>query len=149
GGALRHYRIISLDQRGTGRSSAVSSATMQRFETDAEAGEFLLNFRADSIIKDAEYLRKNVFGGKRWSTLGQSYGGFLTLTYLSHAPEALVACYVTGGLASIWPSAKTVYERTYPRVLAKNAEFYARYPHHVDTVAKIADRLAEGDVTLP
>ena len=81
--------------------------------------------------------------------MGQSYGGFLTLTYLSKAPEGLCACYVTGGLASIDPSAAEVYRRTYPRVEAKNREFYRRYPHNVEQVAAIADRLAADDVRLP
>ncbi len=114
-----------------------------------EGADYLACFRADSIISDAEELRNKVFGGRRWSTLGQSYGGFLTLTYLSKAPDALTACYVTGGLASVDPSAAEVYRRTYPRVAAKNREFYRRYPHNVERIGRIADRLAESDVLLP
>ena len=44
------------------------------------------------------------------------------------APEALTACLVTGGLASLRPSAAEVYRRTYPRALAKNREYERRYP---------------------
>ena len=50
--------------------------------------------RADSIVRDAEVLRDQVAGGRTWETLGQSYGGFVTMTYLSLAPEGLDACYV-------------------------------------------------------
>ncbi|HZX02751.1 alpha/beta fold hydrolase [Kribbella sp.] len=146
--ALKTHRVVLMDQRGTGRSTPVSARRMAAM-TAEEGAAYLAHFRADSIVADAEHLRKAVFGGKRWSTLGQSYGGFLTLTYLSRASEGLSACYVTGGLASIDPSAAEVYRRTYPRVAAKNREFYRRYPHNVERVGRIADRLAADDVRLP
>ena len=65
---------------------------------------------------------------ERWDTLGQSYGGFITLTYLSRAPHALRTCYVTGGLPGIATTADEVYRRTFPRVAARTREFYRRYP---------------------
>ncbi len=146
--ALKNYRVILLDQRGTGRSTPASGQRMAAMSAE-EGADYLACFRADSIIADAEHLRTTVFGGRKWSTLGQSYGGFLTLTYLSKAPDGLTACYVTGGLASIDPSAAEVYRRTYPRVAAKNRAFYQRYPHNVERVGRIADRLADSDVRLP
>ncbi len=149
GPALTRYRVILMDQRGTGRSSRIEGERMNSFDSPGLGADFLLHFRADSIVADAEHLRKTVFGGQKWSTLGQSYGGFLTLTYLSQAPEGLQACYVTGGLASIWPDAREVYKRTFPRVEAKNQVFYARYPHHIDTVQNVAETLTETDVYLP
>ncbi|MCG5217957.1 alpha/beta fold hydrolase [Streptosporangium sp. KLBMP 9127] len=149
GQALLTHRVVLLDQRGTGRSTRVDGRGMGGFDDAEQAADHLACFRADSIVADAEHLRKTVFGGRRWATLGQSYGGFLTMTYLSYAPEGLSACYVTGGLPSLAPDAAEVYRRTYPRVAAKNAEFYRRYPQHLDSVARIADRLAEGDVLLP
>ncbi|MER5334166.1 alpha/beta fold hydrolase [Micromonospora sp. NPDC002717] len=147
--ALRDHRVVLVDQRGTGRSTRVDGRRMGAFATAEEAASFLACFRADSIVADHEHLRKSVFGGERWSTLGQSYGGFVTLTYLSKAPEGLSACCVTGGLPGLDPSAAEVYRRTYPRVEAKNREFYRRYPHQAAQVGRIADRLAEGDVLLP
>ncbi|AIY02204.1 putative prolyl aminopeptidase [Arthrobacter sp. PAMC 25486] len=153
GQALKTHRVLLLDQRGTGRSTRIDAATMARFgegAAGAAAGaDYLSHFRADSIVSDAEHIRKTRFGGRRWSTMGQSYGGFLTLTYLSRAPEALEACYVTGGLASIWPDASEVYRRTFPRTAGKNHEFYARYPHQLKQAAAVADHLANHDVRLP
>ncbi|TCO52150.1 proline iminopeptidase [Kribbella antiqua] len=149
GQALKTYRVILLDQRGTGRSTPISGRRMASFTTAEEGADYLACFRGDSIVRDAEYLRTTVFGGGKWSTLGQSYGGFLTMTYLSQAPEGLTACYVTGGLPSITPDAAEVYRRTYPRVAAKNREFYRRYPHNVERIGAIADRLAADDVRLP
>ncbi|MGQ3215703.1 alpha/beta fold hydrolase [Shinella sp.] len=146
--ALKTHRAILPDQRGTGRSTPVDAATIAGFEAEAGA-DYLACFRADSIVDDLEHLRKTSFGGKRWQTLGQSYGGFLTLTYLSRAPEALSACYIAGGIPSLDPSADEVYRHTYPRVRAKNDIFYKRYPEDGALVARIADFIDANVVLLP
>ncbi|WP_375389504.1 alpha/beta fold hydrolase [uncultured Amnibacterium sp.] len=149
GALLERYRLVLLDQRGTGRSSRVDGARMRAFGTGEAGAAFLGRFRADSIVRDAEHLRATDFGGRRWATIGQSYGGWLTMTYLSIAPEALTACLVTGGLAGLHPSAAEVYRRTYPRALAKNREFERRYPGDVAIAGRVADLLDAEDVRLP
>ncbi len=146
--ALKTHRVILPDQRGTGRSTPVDAAAIAGFDGAAGA-DYLACFRADSIVQDLEHLRKSVFGGARWQTLGQSYGGFLTLTYLSRAPEGLSACYVAGGLPGLDPSAEAVYRRTYPRVRGKNELFYRRYPGDRALIARIADLLDAECVRLP
>jgi pimeloyl-ACP methyl ester carboxylesterase len=147
--ALKAYRVILLDQRGTGRSSRVEGATMAQFPTGEAAGNYLACFRADSIVADLEHLRKTVFGGSRWETLGQSYGGFVTLTYLSQAPEGLAACYIAGGLPSIRHCADEIYRRTYPRVAARTARLYKRYPCDAAQIGALADFVDANDVRLP
>ncbi|SDE41781.1 proline iminopeptidase [Blastococcus fimeti] len=147
--ALRDHRVVLLDQRGTGRSSRVTAATMQRLPGAQAAAAHLLAFRADSIVADAEHVRATLYGGRRWTTLGQSYGGFLTLTYLSTAPEALDRCLITGGLAGLHADAREVYRRTYPRVANKVRRFYERYPADVGRFAEVADRIAATQVHLP
>jgi len=149
GEALATHRVVLLDQRGTGRSSAVRGAALAARGTAAAQAEHLAHFRADAIVADAEHVRRTVYGGRRWTTLGQSYGGFLTLTYLSRAPEALSACLVTGGLPGLRADARAVYRRTQPRVVGKNARYRARYPQDEAVLARVADRLAAGDVRLP
>jgi proline iminopeptidase len=147
--ALKTHRVILPDQRGTGRSTRIEAATMAQFADGAAGADYLVKFRADSIVDDFEHVRKTLFGGKRWESLGQSYGGFLTLTYLSRYPGALGACYVAGGLASLRPSADEVYRRTYPRAAAKSARFYKRFPNDVARVATLADFIDANDVRLP
>ena len=147
--ALEKFRVVLLDQRGTGRSSAVDGRHMARFATGEEGADFLACFRADSIIRDAEHLRKSVYEGRTWSTLGQSYGGFLTLSYLSMAPEALEACYVTGGLAGLDATAEDIYARTFPRVAAKNRLYHARFPDDAAQLARIVEQISTTDVRLP
>lgn len=149
GHMLATHRVVLLDQRGTGRSTPVRAAHLADLGSAAEQAEYLACFRADSIVDDAEHLRTTVYGGRRWASVGQSYGGFLTLTYLSRAPHALSACYVTGGLPSIDPDPHEVYRRTYPRTAAKNALYARRYPADAERLARVADRLDVGDVLLP
>jgi pimeloyl-ACP methyl ester carboxylesterase len=147
--ALKTHRVLLPDQRGTGRSTRIESSTMVQFPNGEAAANYLVLFRADSIVADLEHVRKTLFGGKRWESLGQSYGGFLTLTYLSKAPEALGACYVAGGLASLRPSADEVYRRTYPRAASKTARYYKRFPDDVARVSALADFIDGNEVRLP
>ncbi|MEY9873470.1 pimeloyl-ACP methyl ester carboxylesterase [Streptacidiphilus sp. MAP12-33] len=147
--ALRTHRVLLLDQRGTGRSTPVTGRTAARFPNAEAFAAYLGHFRADAIVADAEALRRALTGGQRWETLGQSYGGFCTLTYLSQAPEGLAACYVTGGLAGLAATAEDVYRATAPRVEAKNAAFAARYPADQLTLRRLAERLAKEPARLP
>ncbi|MFI8929048.1 alpha/beta fold hydrolase [Streptomyces sp. NPDC053474] len=147
--ALKTHRVLLLDQRGTGRSTPITARTASRFPSPRQLADHLGYFRADSIVADAELIRRQLCGEEPWETLGQSYGGFLTLTYLSQAPEGLRACHVTGGLPGLTATAEDVYARTYPRVRARVLDFYARYPDDAPRLRKLADLLAATDVRLP
>ncbi len=146
--ALATHRVVLLDQRGTGRSTRVDGRAIARFDDARTAADYLACFRQDAIVEDAERLRTTVYGGRRWATLGQSYGGFLTLRYLSTHPEALTACYVTGGLIGIDATAEDVYARTFPRQLARDAQFARAFPADVAVLHAIADQCAAGSVVL-
>lgn len=146
--AVQTHRVVLLDQRGTGRSGRIDGRSAVLTDPH-RAADVLACYRADAIVEDAELLRRTVYGGRRWATLGQSYGGFITLTYLSRHPEALTACYVTGGLPGITASAEDVYARTFDRQAARNAELARRHPHDVALLGRMADRLTAGDVALP
>lgn len=147
--AIKHFRIVLPDQRGTGRSSAIDSHTMRALAHPHDQAAYLKHFLADSIVRDVEHLRRTVFGARSWVTLGQSYGGFLTLAYLSAFPEGLAASFTTGGIPHVPVDPTEVYAHTFPRMKAKTESFYKHYPQDRDRVAAIADRLAQGDVTLP
>ena len=126
-----------------------TAASLARFDDPATAADYLACFRGDAIVADAEHLRTTVYGGRPWATLGQSYGGFLTLTYLSRHPEALTMCLVTGGLPPATATAAQVYAATYRRQDARNRELARQFPDDVATLGSIADLLAAQDVRLP
>lgn len=90
--ALKDYRLLMVDQRGTGRSTPVGSLPGL---TPQQQAEYLTHFRADSIVRDAELMQAKM-GVERWSVLGQSFGGFCVMTYLSSAPQALREAFVSG-----------------------------------------------------
>ena len=147
--ALRDYRVVLVDQRGTGASTPVDQHVVAERGSGAAGAEFLAHFRADSIVRDLEHVRKSMYEGRRWATLAQSFGGWITLTYLSFAPEGLAASYICGGVPGTPPRAADVYRRTFDRVAAKTAELYRRYPGDAERVSEIADALAADDVRLP
>jgi pimeloyl-ACP methyl ester carboxylesterase len=143
--ALREFRVLLLDQRGTGRSSPVGTLPGL---TPQEQAARLGHFRADAIVRDAEWIRREL-GIERWSILGQSFGGFCALTYLSLAPEGLREALFTGGLPPVGPRIDEVYRATYDRVIERSRRFYTRYPEDRDRVIGISERLENDDVRLP
>jgi len=144
--ALLDYRVLLLDQRGTGRSTPVGSEIPG--DSPQTQAEYLTHFRADSIVRDAERIRGEL-GVERWSVLGQSFGGFTSMTYLSIAPEGLREAFITGGLAPIGRPVDDVYGATYRRLIERNRRYYERYPDDQDRVREILGRLDEEDVRLP
>jgi pimeloyl-ACP methyl ester carboxylesterase len=144
--ALQDYRVLLLDQRGTGRSTPVGSQIPGK--TPKEQAAYLAHFRADSIVRDAELIRQEL-GVDRWSVLGQSFGGFTSMTYLSIAPEALREAFITGGLAPIGRPVDDIYAATYQRAIERNRGYYERYPDDRKRAADIFGRLDDEDVRLP
>ncbi|MGW4031738.1 alpha/beta fold hydrolase [Streptomyces sp. NPDC004838] len=149
GRAVQEYRVLLLDQRGTGRSTPQNRQTLAgRGGPEAQA-DLLARFRADSIVADCELIRPQLTGGAPWSVLGQSFGGFCATHYLSTAPHALREVLITGGLPSLDAHADDVYRAAYPRITRKVEAHYARYPQDVERARRIAAHLAERPATLP
>ncbi|MEJ7753368.1 MAG: alpha/beta fold hydrolase [Candidatus Limnocylindrales bacterium] len=144
--ALQDYRVLLLDQRGTGRSTPVGGTIPG--DTPQEQADYLKYFRADSIVRDAELIRAEL-GGERWSVLGQSFGGFTSMTYLSIAPEGLREAFITGGLSAIGRPVDDIYGATYVRLLETNRAYFARYPGDRVRARDILQRLDDEDVRLP
>ncbi|MCZ2527264.1 alpha/beta fold hydrolase [Streptomyces sp. HB2AG] len=140
--ALDDYRVLLLDQRGTGRSTPANRQTVPLRGGPEQQAAYLAHFRADSIVRDAELIRRALLGeDSRWSLLGQSFGGFCALTYLSLAPEGLREVMITGGLAGLGRDAHEVYRAAYPRVERKNERYYRDFPQDVAAVRRIAAHL--------
>src|SRR3954452_8768564 len=145
--AVQDYRVLLLDQRGTGRSTAVTHQTLSGL-TPVEQAAYLKHFRADAIVRDCEAFRREL-GAEPWTVLGQSYGGFCAVTYLSLAPAGLTAALVTGGLPPLELGADDVYRATYRRLADRNRRYYERYPQDVDRVRTIVRTLTENEVKRP
>ena len=146
--AARDFRILMLDQRGTGLSSPIDRSTLPLRGATHQQAAYLEYFRADSIVADAELIRA-ALGSPPWSVYGQSYGGFCALTYLSFAPEGLREVFITGGLAPLSGPADDVYRATFKRVAARNAQYFGWYPEDRATVERIARHLRTTPEVLP
>jgi pimeloyl-ACP methyl ester carboxylesterase len=144
--ALQDFRVVLLDQRGTGRSTPVGAPALGG-RTSQEQAAYPTHFRADSIVRDAEALRA-ALGSPPWSVLGQSFGGFTTLTYLSLAPEGLREALFAGGLPPLGRHPDEIYRATFARVQERCRRYYERYPEdraRVVAAAELAPVLASGD----
>ena len=154
--ALDDFQVVMLDQRGTGRSTPVGPDTplpsdparTWRQATPAEQARDLTFFRADAIVADAELLREHL-GIERWALLGQSFGGFTALRYLSVAAESLSLALFTGGLPVVGPDIEHVYTTTWEGMITRSEQFWQRFPGDRNRFRRLAERAAAGELLLP
>ena len=142
--ALEDYQLVLLDQRGTGLSDPVGEPV----GTPADQAEFLSHLRADEIVADCEDLREDM-GIETWAVLGQSFGGFTALRYLTARPESLSAAYFTGGLPAVGRSADEIYAATYRELARKSRQFYARFPDDRERMRRLVDLAGQEALRLP
>lgn len=166
--ALRDYRVVMLDQRGTGQSTPIgldtalpegaidvvappgadhSAPATLREASPTQQADYLSHFRADAIVEDAELVRE-ALGARTWSLLGQSFGGFTALHYLSAHASSLDAAMFTGGLPKIGPDLDVVYETTWQGMIRRSEAHYARFPGDRDRMRRLAELAAAGRLVL-
>lgn len=152
----RGYQVLLLDHRGVGLSTPVSADMLKALPGGVEGQfEYLKLMRQDNTVRDCEAVRKCLTEGwpehkSKWSTFGQSYGGFVSLSYLSLHPEGLREVFLTGGLAPVGKTADEVYRATFPRVIKRNEAYYKKFPEDVEHVRQIAAYIeSKGGVPLP
>lgn len=143
--ALSDYQVLMLDQRGTGLSSPIGTLANM---TPREQADHLALFRADSIVHDAEHIRV-ALGVDRWSVLGQSFGGFCALAYLSAAPDSLREVFFTGGVPPVGRAVDDIYRATYATMLQRNQRYYRRYPGDRSRVLALHELIDAGEIVLP
>ncbi|KAJ1734719.1 hypothetical protein LPJ61_000921 [Coemansia biformis] len=150
------YQILLVDQRGTGLSSPISAGTLdQQFASVEDKVEYVSHFRADSIVRDCELIRKILCQGRadgdgqKIALLGQSFGGFCIATFLSLFPGSVSKALIAGGVPPLVDSPDAVYMATYRRVIARNKQYYDKFPRDVARVRAIVKHLNENDVALP
>jgi pimeloyl-ACP methyl ester carboxylesterase len=144
--ALAHYRVVMLDQRGTGLSTPVGDADLER--GSAAVAEYLTHLRADAIVRDCEAMREHL-SAETWSVLGQSFGGFTTLAYLSTDSDSLADVFITGGLSTVDRHPDEVYALCYDKMRAASERYYRRFPEHRDVMRRLVDQAAAGEIVLP
>ncbi|MFS0912841.1 alpha/beta fold hydrolase [Microbacterium sp. 179-I 3D2 NHS] len=144
--ALAHYRVVMLDQRGTGLSTPVGDDDLARGAS--AVAEHLTHLRADSIVRDCEAMREHL-GAATWTVLGQSFGGFTTLAYISTAAASLADVFITGGLSAVGRHPDDVYALCYDKMRDASERYYRRFPEHRDRMRRLVDHARAGDIVLP
>ncbi|WAA64598.1 alpha/beta hydrolase [Microbacterium oxydans] len=144
--ALAHHRLVLLDQRGTGLSTPVGDHDLERGA--AAVAEHLTHLRADAIVRDCEAMREHL-GATTWSVLGQSFGGFTTLAYLSTDAASLDDVFITGGLSAVGRHPDDVYALCYDKMRTASERYYRRFPEHRDAMRRLVDAADAGDIVLP
>ncbi|EFW99614.1 proline iminopeptidase [Grosmannia clavigera kw1407] len=153
----RGYQLLFLDYRGTGMSTPVSAATLQQRGSATAQAEYLRQFRADNIVRDLEAVRRCLTADqpttrRSWSIMGQSFGGFVSLTYLSNHPDSLREVFLTGGLAPVGHTADEVYRATYRKALERNQAYFRKFPEDSQALRIIGNFLnkqPDGGLPLP
>jgi len=129
--AQRGFAVWSLDGRG-------SSGRGHKWETAV-----LRNFGAKELEDQKEGVRSLLSLGfvdsKRIGIEGWSYGGFMTLYAMLHAPEVF-ACGLAGAPVTNWRNYDTIYTERYMGLPAENAEAYRR-ASPVNAAANLKGRL--------
>lgn len=138
-------------------STPVTPSTLGlRGYNDTQA-KYLKLYRADNIARDCEAIRQALLFDypaekQRWSTMGQSFGGFITISYLSFYPEGLKECFIFGGLQPLVKGPDEVYRRLYKKVIQRNEAYYQKYPEDIErvkTIVKYLKRFGDGVIKLP
>ncbi|KAK9910303.1 hypothetical protein M0R45_034271 [Rubus argutus] len=82
-----------------------------------------------------------------WTILGQSYGGFCAVTYLSFAPQGLKQVLLTGGIPPIGNgcTADIVYRACFEQIVCQNEKYYKRYPQDTEIVREVCKYLSESE----
>jgi len=151
----RGYQMLYLDYRGTGLSTPINAEALAKQGDPQAQADYLKLFRQDNIVRDLEAVRLCLTADlpldkKQWSIFGQSFGGFVSLTYLSKYPEGLRESFITGGLAPVGKTADEVYRATYKKVMERNKVYYDKYPEDIEGVRRIVSYIVgKGGIALP
>lgn len=187
--ALSKYkRVVLMDQRGTGKSTPITKQTLEKRFPDlfclddaeegtdlsltrpdayqkfqqaiSEATEYMAQFRADNIVKDAEAIKEALMlpteagapepGPRPWGcALGQSFGGFCMMAYLSLIEHPPKICLLTGGVAPMLTPAFEAYSLLWERVKERSLRYYDMYPGDIGVVKQIVAKLLQQPEALP
>jgi hypothetical protein len=119
------------------------------------ATHYMAQFRADNIVQDAEDIKDALLLPSSdeprpyGAVLGQSYGGFCIMTYLSQIEHPPKICLLTGGIAPMLTPTYDVYDSLWDRVKERSLQYYTMYPGDIAVVKRIVKRLLTAPVTLP
>ena len=138
--ALRYVaqdlNIIFMDERGTGASTPFPIARKENVNR-------YKHYLSEAIVKDAERLRKKLYGNKKWSIAGHSFGSLIVHRYISMFPKSIHTAHAHG-----WGLISNAKEYPELRLLAhKKAldEYLKKYPEDKKLIQQLTESLTDDD----
>lgn len=132
-----------------GLSTTATAETIKAKGSPSDQLKYLQHFRADTAVRDLEAIRlcltaKYPEEKKKWSLMGQSYGGFVNTAYLSSYPEGLREVFTLGGLPPVTVTeADEPIRRCFKKVAQRNEQYYEKFPEDVDRVRALVQFIAK------
>ncbi|KAI0596695.1 Alpha/Beta hydrolase protein [Biscogniauxia sp. FL1348] len=138
----RGYWILYPDYRGTGDSSSAEIAWFLDHPDESRALYTIEKLGQRNIVRDLEAVRAVMCQGAKWTICAQSYGGWITYSYLSFSPSGLKRVCLNAGVAPIHYDPASVHRRLFKNIIKRNEAYYFMYPGDVERVKRIALWLA-------
>ena len=148
------YKVLMLDTRGNDLSNTVTTELLQQRGSSEEQVRFLKLFRADNIVNDAEAIRRTLTEDypeekQKWSVMGQSFGGFCIVHYLSKHPEGLEEVFTIGGLPPLVRQPDAVYAKLVQRAAKVSQQYYEKFPEDIERMHRIVKYVSENKTLTP
>lgn len=144
------FQVLFMDYRGTGESCNITKKLLKTKESVEHQAAYARLFLQGNIVRDLEAIRLCLSelaptwnGEVKWILHGQSYGGWMALTYLSFLHKSLHRVHLTGAFPPIGRSPDDVYEDTYTTMVQKNIDYYKAFPADIDRVRRLAAHILE------
>ncbi|CAB9529102.1 proline iminopeptidase [Seminavis robusta] len=153
---LQFPDLFLLDEAKEGEPSEEVTAKVE--QAAKEVTDYMSKFRADNIVKDAEDIKEAlmmpadepVTEPRPWGlSMGQSFGGFCTMTYLSTIEHPPRICLLTGGIAPMLTPAFDAYTSLWKTCQERNLRYYEMYPGDIRRVKQIVQSLLKQPMKLP
>jgi pimeloyl-ACP methyl ester carboxylesterase len=118
----KKFNAIFFDQRGNGCSDTYpNEVPSSQFEINS-----LINYAANSIVRDAEAIKADLNITTSWMIFGQSYGSLLVHRYVQNYPKSISHAFAHGfALTHKMDNYRYLYRKHF---INKTQEFSRHYP---------------------
>ncbi|KAH9903521.1 hypothetical protein F4778DRAFT_734481 [Xylariomycetidae sp. FL2044] len=131
------YLILYLNYRGTTMEYSSVHKRMMNAKTGQELKkEDFLRLSQRHIMLDYEALRL-CLGGKKWAAFGQSFGGFLGTSTVSHFPNSWYAFLNTGGLPALLRGPVEANHALFQLLIRRVDHFYSEKDKGKDAIKNV------------
>ena len=141
--ALKRYRVLLIDERGTGRSTKIDRTTPERIDATT-----LSHLRPPDVAADADALRQHL-GIEQWDVLGNSFGAACAGSYVSYFPHGVRKAFLVGSVPEPEMDVDAFNRATFRLLAERQQELFDLVPWIKARVEEVADHLDNHDERMP